>query len=133
MATNTLTNSQCRGFKPEAKAYKKFDGEGLYLLIKPIGSKLRRQAYRFQGKELRFLRWRVRLEPVLECCVDAGLPALAGGLESVHDLGRQSDRGRDMDQVVVTISDGRGFLLLHRWPFRMLRIPVIVTADSGAT
>lgn len=29
MATNTLTHSQCRGFKPQAKDYKKFDGEGL--------------------------------------------------------------------------------------------------------
>lgn len=52
MATNTLTDSQCRGFKPEAKAYKKFDGEGLYLWVTPAGSKLWRQAYRFQGKEL---------------------------------------------------------------------------------
>lgn len=52
MATNTLTDSQCRGFKPQAKGYKKFDGEGLYLWITPTGSKLWRQAYRWQGKPL---------------------------------------------------------------------------------
>ena len=52
MATNTLTDSQCRSFKPQAKGYKKFDGKGLYLWVTPLGSKLWRQAYRFQGKEL---------------------------------------------------------------------------------
>lgn len=51
MATNTLTDSQCRGFKPGDKGYKKFDGEGLYLWITPGGSKLWRQAYRWEGKE----------------------------------------------------------------------------------
>lgn len=51
MATNTLTDSQCRGFKPRDKGYKKFDGEGLYLWITPQGSKLWRQAYRWGGKE----------------------------------------------------------------------------------
>ncbi len=33
------------------KEYKLFDGEGLYLLIKPSGSKLWRYKYRFEGKE----------------------------------------------------------------------------------
>lgn len=51
MATNTLTDSQCRGFKPGDKGYKKFDGEGLYLWITLGGSKLWRQAYRWEGKE----------------------------------------------------------------------------------
>ena len=51
MATNTLTDSQCRGFKPQAKGYKKFDGEGLYLWITPLGSKLWRLSFRWEGKE----------------------------------------------------------------------------------
>lgn len=51
MATNTLTDSQCRGFKPGDKNYKKFDGEGLYLWITPLGSKLWRQSFRWEGKQ----------------------------------------------------------------------------------
>jgi hypothetical protein len=34
-----------------AREYKLFDGEGLYLLVKPSGSKLWRYKYRFNGKE----------------------------------------------------------------------------------
>lgn len=37
--------------KPAEKAYKLADGGGLFLLVKPNGSKLWRQKYRFLGKE----------------------------------------------------------------------------------
>ncbi|MCP5038444.1 MAG: DUF4102 domain-containing protein, partial [Rhodobacteraceae bacterium] len=37
--------------KPQEKAYKLADGGGLFLLIKPNGSKLWRQKYRHLGKE----------------------------------------------------------------------------------
>lgn len=50
MPTNTLTDHQCRGAKPREKAYKLFDGGGLYLWISPKGAKIWRQAYREHGK-----------------------------------------------------------------------------------
>lgn len=48
-----LTKSDCDRFERREKTYKKFDGEGLYLEIKPNGSKLWRLKYRFAGKEKR--------------------------------------------------------------------------------
>lgn len=45
-----LTNKAIKNAKPQSKPYKIFDGEGLYLLIEPTGSKLWRLKYHF-GKE----------------------------------------------------------------------------------
>ncbi|RLG28706.1 integrase [Methanosarcinales archaeon] len=45
-----LTDTEIRNLKPREKAYKVFDGGGLYLEITPIGSKLWRYRYRYKGK-----------------------------------------------------------------------------------
>ncbi|WP_305972566.1 MULTISPECIES: integrase arm-type DNA-binding domain-containing protein [unclassified Mameliella] len=46
-----LNDAQIRGLKPKEKPYKVSDFEGLYLDIRPGGSKLWRMKYRFGGKE----------------------------------------------------------------------------------
>lgn len=46
-----LTDKACKGAKPREKAYKKADGGGLYLQIKPDGAKYWRLKYYFLGKE----------------------------------------------------------------------------------
>ena len=46
-----LTDTACRTAKTKDKPYKKADGGGLFLLIKPDGSKYWRMKYRFMGKE----------------------------------------------------------------------------------
>lgn len=46
-----LSDVKVRTAKPEAKAYKLTDGEGMVLLIHPNGSKYWRLRYRFGGKE----------------------------------------------------------------------------------
>lgn len=46
-----LTEIQARKSQPRERPYKLFDGEGLFLLVKPNGSKLWRMKYRFGGKE----------------------------------------------------------------------------------
>jgi hypothetical protein len=46
-----LTDTQIKGEKPRDKAHKMYDREGLFLLVKPNGSKLWRFKYAFQGKE----------------------------------------------------------------------------------
>lgn len=46
-----LTDIQCRNAKPKDKPYKKYDSNGLYLFIKPNGSRLWRLKYRFINKE----------------------------------------------------------------------------------
>lgn len=46
-----LTDLACKGAKPENKPYKKFDGGGLYLLVKPNGLKLWQLKYRYLNKE----------------------------------------------------------------------------------
>ena len=49
-----LTEIICKTAKPREKAYKLFDGGGLYLEITPTGSKLWRLKYRsIDGKEKR--------------------------------------------------------------------------------
>ncbi len=49
-----LTEMTCKTAKPREKAYKLFDGGGLYLEITPTGSKLWRLKYRsIDGKEKR--------------------------------------------------------------------------------
>ena len=40
-----------KNFQPQAKAYKKADEGGLFLLVNPNGSKYWRLKYRFDGKE----------------------------------------------------------------------------------
>jgi integrase len=46
-----LTDLKIKKAKPTAKAYKLADGGGLFVLVKPNGSKLWRQKYRHRGKE----------------------------------------------------------------------------------
>lgn len=46
-----LSDVQIRNLKPKDKQYKVSDFEGLYVLVKPTGSKLWQMKYRFQGKE----------------------------------------------------------------------------------
>lgn len=48
-----LTEMQCRSEKPREKAYKLFDGGGLYLEVMSTGSKLWRLKYYYLGKEKR--------------------------------------------------------------------------------
>ncbi len=47
----SLTDTAIRNLKPSDKPRKHADGEGLYLLINPNGSKLWRMKYRFGGRE----------------------------------------------------------------------------------
>lgn len=49
-----LTDTACKTAKARDKAYKRFDGGGLYLEVMPNGNKLWRLKYRFLGKEKRF-------------------------------------------------------------------------------
>lgn len=51
MPTNTLTDSRCKAAKPSDKAFKLFDGGGLFLFVSPTGAKVWRLAYRLDGKQ----------------------------------------------------------------------------------
>ncbi|WP_339608893.1 integrase arm-type DNA-binding domain-containing protein [uncultured Roseivirga sp.] len=46
-----LSDLKCKSLKPQNKAYKKADGRGLFMLVKPNGTKLWRYKYRFERKE----------------------------------------------------------------------------------
>ena len=46
-----LTDTTCKNAKPEDKPYRKADEKGLYLDVRPNGSKYFRLKYRFGGKE----------------------------------------------------------------------------------
>ena len=49
----SLTDIQIRNARPKEKAYKLFDGGGLYLEVSPAGGKWWRFKYRFNDKENR--------------------------------------------------------------------------------
>ena len=46
-----LTELKCRNFEEKDKSYKKFDGGGMFLLIKPDGKKYWHLKYNYAGKE----------------------------------------------------------------------------------
>lgn len=46
-----LTDLSCKNLKPKAKDYKKFDGGGLFLLVRTNGRKYWRLKYRIAGRE----------------------------------------------------------------------------------
>ena len=46
-----LSDAKCRGAKPKDKPYKLTDGEGMYLDVRPNGSKYWRFKYRIHGRE----------------------------------------------------------------------------------
>ena len=48
---NSLTDTSIRNSKSRQKQYKIFDGQGLFVLIHPNGSKYFRYRYKFEGKE----------------------------------------------------------------------------------
>ncbi len=47
----SLSDAKARNAKPKTKPYKIADGEGLFLLVMPSGSKYWRLRYFFAGKE----------------------------------------------------------------------------------
>src|ERR1035437_5826507 len=46
-----LSDAKIRNAKPKSKPYKLTDGEGMFLLVHPNGSKYWRLKYRFVGRE----------------------------------------------------------------------------------
>lgn len=55
-----LTDSTIKTARPKEKPYKLTDGQGLYLDIKPNGSKLWRFKHRFGGREMTpVISWRL--------------------------------------------------------------------------
>ena len=46
-----LSDAQLRSLKPEERPYRKGDGGGLFVEVRPNGSKLWRMAYRYDGKQ----------------------------------------------------------------------------------
>ncbi|MGH7117957.1 MAG: tyrosine-type recombinase/integrase, partial [Acetobacteraceae bacterium] len=46
-----LTDRALRGLKPQARAFKVSDGQGLHVLVTPAGSRLWRGKYRLAGRE----------------------------------------------------------------------------------
>ncbi len=47
-----LTDRELKGLKPDAKQYKKYDSDGLLIIVTPAGGKLWRYRYKFGGKDL---------------------------------------------------------------------------------
>ncbi len=95
-----LSDTVIRKAKPQSKAFRIFDGGGLYLEVSPSGGKLWRWKYRYAGKEKRLalgLYPEVSLKAVRDRCFTArqqlsnGIdPAIARKMEKLSHLGGDS-------------------------------------------
>ncbi len=70
-----LTDTAIRKIKPTEKSFKITDSSGLYLLIKPNGSKLWYMKYRIDGKEKKLAFGPTRMSRCLRRVSYAMLPA----------------------------------------------------------
>jgi len=86
-----LTSTTLKSLKPKSKQYKRADGNGLYIEVRPNGSKFWRQKYRFNGKEKLLSHGKYPLISLAEARVlrDSALKALTEGLDP-SKLKRQS-------------------------------------------
>ena len=123
----TLTFAEIRGLQPRAKAYKVADQQGLYLLVKPSGTKLWGLKYRFRGVEKKLslgqfpemtpsserlhTRTRIRFAPLITVAL-IGLSALgwrSGGRIISVNCGRCSGNSPEFraDRLPITFASTR--------------------------
>lgn len=89
-----LTDARIRNAKPKEKPYKLADAKGLYLEIKPTGSKLWRYRYRINGKENVFAAGEYCSSPDLETPDQAAARRQSGRLTLAEArIGRDEWRG----------------------------------------
>lgn len=89
-----LTDTRIRNAKPKEKPYKLTDAKGLYLEIKPTGSKLWRYRYRIAGKENVFAAGEYCPPPDLETSEQAAVRRQSGRLTLADArVGREEWRG----------------------------------------
>lgn len=95
-----LSDAACRNAKGKDKPQKLSDGEGLFLLVQPNGSRLWRMAYRFAGKQ-KTLAFGVYPSVSLESAREkrtAARKLLASGKDPAAQQ-REDDRARKMAQA----------------------------------
>lgn len=95
----SLSDAKVRAAKPREKPYKLSDGEGLFLLIRPSGSRLWRWRYWLDGREQLFA---VGHYPAMGLgdarkAVEVARELVRQGLNPAHE--RQAERDRNIAQV----------------------------------
>jgi len=98
---NKLTDAQCRKAEPRDKAYKVFDGLGLFLFVSPKGAKVWRMAYRQNGKAqthvigpyplISLADARIKRDEVRRTLVDGGSPKAPKARPGLPTLGAAAD------------------------------------------
>jgi integrase len=101
-----LTDTAVRLAKPRPKAYKLFDGGGLYLEVNPAGGKWWRWKYRFAGKENR-LSFGVYPEVGLKA-------ARKKRDEARYQLGKGIDPGQARKAEKISIAGAESFEAISR-------------------
>jgi hypothetical protein len=92
----SLTDAQIRALKPKDKAYKRFLGNGLYVLVHPNGSKYWRVKYRFAGRE------RVYSIGVFE---DVDVSAATEALEMIRSMAREGTDPAEVKRQAAKATD----------------------------
>ncbi len=109
-----LKDLQARNAAPRERAYKLSDGEGLFLLVQPNGSKLWRMKYRFAGKEklLSFGAYPgVGIAAARDLRQQAKTSLALGKDPSVHRPGRNYEEEHTFKSVAERWHDNRKFSL----------------------
>jgi len=98
---NKLTDAQCRKAEPRDKAYKVFDGLGLFLFVSPKGAKVWRMAYRQNGKAqthvigpyplISLADARTKRDEVRRTLIEGGSPKAPKARPGVPTLGAAAD------------------------------------------
>jgi integrase len=101
----SLSDTEIRKAKPQAKPVRMFDGKGLYLEVSPAGGKLWRMKYRHDNKEKR-LSLGVYPEVSLKVARDKGFTArqqLAEGIDPgiVRKAEKQAQGGGDSFEAIA--------------------------------
>ncbi len=87
-----LTDRRIKSLKPQETSHKVFDGRGLYILVKPSGSKLWKMKYRFEGREKTLSLGpypETSLSEARELCLEAR-KLLSNGLDPSAEQKRQA-------------------------------------------
>src|SRR3546814_17357650 len=100
-----LNDYRIATFRPRAKPYTYTDGRGLFLLMTPIGSKLWRFSYRFDGKQHTIAGGSYPEVSIVlaRAWRDAMRPQLASGINPAEERWKQKRRGSVSRRAIVIV------------------------------
>lgn len=145
-----LTDLKIRKAKQRDKAYKLFDGNGLFLLIRPNGSKLWQQKYRYYGKDkmlshgpypdVSLAKARKKRDAARTLLADGGDPATEKRLQKIAEATKARttlllvaeeylERAKERELAPATLAKKSWYLMTLAEPLHQRPIDQITSAE----